>query len=268
MIKESFLQNIALLEKAFFESKTFEFLKSSGLDKDALAQISTEILKQALQGALSFEEMSYKAKASALEIDKMRNEMELSIKNAKMQIKQIQAEAVKSLIQAAAIIRSVSDNAAINKANAYVSFLNTVGNASEQAAIKQHAVNVINTISLINDAKMTDFDHILPKLISEEDADFGSKSVLIHTTKSIITLNEDLEIKGISTYGESECYFSVNDKITVRNSKNFIFNSSEEGQFKISFVVQKNKTQTVQDSLILKVEKGKLNENKAFFKKL
>lgn len=268
MLKESFLQNIALLEKAFFESKSFEYLRNSGLDKDALAQISAEIIKQSLQGALAFEEMSFKAKASALELDKMRNEMELSIKNAKMQIKQIQAEAVKSLIQAVSIIRSVSDNAAINKANAYVSFLNTVGNAAEQSAIKDHAVNVIKTISLINTDKMTEFDQILPKLISEEDGDFGSKSVLIHSAKSIITLNEDLEIRGISTYGESECYFSVNDEIVARNVKNFIFSSSQEGVFKVSFVVQKDKNNTIQDTINLKVEKGKLNENKAFFQKL
>lgn len=267
-MKEKFLQNISLLERAFFESATFEYLRKTGLDKDIIAQLTSEIFKQSIQGALSLEEMEQKAKGTALELDKMRNEMELSILNAKMQIKQLKAEAAKSAIQAASIVRSVSDNAAINRANAYVSFLNTVGNASEQSAIQPHAPNVIKTINQINIARMPEFDNMLAELINEEEDEFGSKSVMIHTQKTLINVNENIEIKGISTYGENECFFSVNDKKVLSNSKNLIFQSDKEGDFLISFNVYKDKKTIIKDSLILKVIKGQINQSKSEFQKL
>lgn len=47
------------------------------------------------------------------------------------------------------MLRSLKDNTAINRANAYVNFLQVVGNANNESAIAAHSSNVIRTINRI-----------------------------------------------------------------------------------------------------------------------
>lgn len=265
-MRDNFLQNLKTIEKALYESKTFEFASKAGIEGGVLAQICTEIFKQALQGAVQMEDLKIKSKESVLNLDKTRIDMELSILNAKAQIKVAYAEVLKSLIQAKSMVRSVSDNALINKANAYVGYLNVVANATASGQDKN---NVIDTISAIDVSKIEDFNDLIKNMIDLGD-DFGcvgSKNVILHAPKTLLALGEIVEFKAISTFGENDTRWTINDELVASKTKNYIFEAANLGEYKIAFAVKNNKDEYVKDEVMIKVIESELNKTKPYLKK-
>lgn len=265
-MREKFLQNLKAIEKGLFESDTFEYLKSSGFNKAELAPVVAEIFKQAIQGALSLEELSQKLGMSSLELEKIRADMELSMLNAKANIKVAQAEALKAIIQAASMVRSVADNAAINQANASVGMMNVVGNATNQSSLTTYASATNTIIQKINTKPMTEFDDSIAALIGKND-DFGSKNVILHAAKTLLSLGEYVELKGISTYGSNATQWLINDELVASNTKNYLFEAQNVGEFKVRFSVKNDKDEFEKDEVILKVIEGELGKEKKYLKK-
>ncbi len=242
-----FLQNVNMVENALFNSKSFQQIKDSGIDRDTQAQLVAEIFKQAVQGAVQMSELENKQKADALALKKQQTELELAILTAKAQVKLAQAQAMKELVQCKSMIRSVSDNAAINRANGFVAFGNVLGSAtsttpftSSSAAGIQNSNEAISTItgkendnasytytdlvlktlSLINVKPVDDFDTQLKDLIDADD-NYGCKEVLIHAAKAVIYLGELAEFTGFSSLGENKTKFEIFE-ITYNDTKTAI----------------------------------------------
>lgn len=288
-----FINNLKMIESTLFSSKSFEHIKDSGLDRDAQAQIIAEIFKQAVAGAVQMSELDAKLKSQAFELKKMQTELELAILTAKAQVKLAKAQATKELVQCQSMIRSVSDNAAINLANGYIAYGNVMGSATTSTILTQKAssggtieVNglssqtysytdlVLKTLSLINVEPIKDFDNEMKKLINMDD-DFGCKEVLILATKSVLFLGEVLEIVGVSSLGENATQFIITDADgsvqTLNNLKSFNFFAKNAGDVKIEFKVENGETngvkQYLSDSLMLKVIDKKLLINNNSIKK-
>lgn len=103
------------------------------------------------------------------ELHKLALEYALKMLELEANIKVAQAEGLKSVVQAESMIRSVSDNALISKANAYVGFLNTMLNATAIAnnsagAGSTHSNNVISVINAINDNELKGYKEVLAEL--------------------------------------------------------------------------------------------------------
>ena len=83
-------------------------------------------------------------------------------------VKLTQSEALKAIVQAESMVRSVRDNALISKANSYVGFLNTMLNATSIANNNQggqsHSQNVIKTINAIDDSALSNYTEVLKEL--------------------------------------------------------------------------------------------------------
>ncbi|NDJ26359.1 hypothetical protein GW575_00105 [Campylobacter sp. MIT 19-121] len=269
---QNFTTKFKALEKALYESEFFKFASNASLDDTSLASLLVGFSSNALQTCVALEELELKKNEVAMSSQKLRSEIELNIINAKSAIKQAQAEALKSLIQARSMVRSVSDNASINKANAYVGFLNVVGNAAESGAIATHAGNVIQTISQIDISKISDFDPILKELIEDVKklslGGNGAKEVILHASKQLLVLHESLELKGFSAFGDNETRFIIFDEKGAElkcyeNTKNILFMSEREGTFKVQFQALKENNEWVSDTLELKVILGHENTQKA-----
>ena len=258
MLRKSFTENFKCVEEVVFESKILNYAKNTNLSKDALAQILTQSLNFCLQSALNLEELELKAKSEAMNLEKMRTELELAILNSKASIKQANAEAMKSVIQAKSMLRSVKDNAAINKTNAYVGFLNVVGNASEQAAIKPHTNNVIATINQIDTSSMpASLNAPLDRLLDSNEY-LGSKEVMIHAPKLLLEIGEYIELKGFSSLGEAPCRFVlIKDKtriIQLENSKSYLLAATHTGSFIYAFeVFDSSKNKWIKDEIEIEV---------------
>ena len=266
MLREDFLQNLKTIEKGLRESTTFDIAQKS-LDKGTLAQVCAEIFKLCIQGAVSLEELTLKREESSLNLEKMRSDIELSILNAKASIANAEAEATKSLIQGVVMIRSVADNAIINQANAAVGHLNTV----TQGDIKGHE-NTSNAcltiIKNINTKPITTFDDKLKALIDRDKSSYGTKNIIIHAPKTLLSVGEFIELKGISTFGEKKTKWTINDELVASGTKNYLFEAKNLGEFKIAFSVSNDKDELEKDEIIIKVIEGELNKEKPFLKKV
>lgn len=265
-MRERFLLNLKTIEQGLVKSTAFD-IAQKGLDKGALAQVCVEIFKTAIQGAIALEELALKHEESALNLEKMRSDIELSILNAKANVKNADAEALKNLIQAASIIRSVSDNAKINQANASVGFLNTISQASNTGGMQTYLSGVLAIIESINTKPMTMFDEPLSTLLLKDNSHYGSKNIIIHAQKTLLNEGEFVELKGISTFGENKTKWLINDELVASNTKNYLFEAQNIGEYKVAFCAQNENGESERDELIIKVINGELNKEKDFLKK-
>lgn len=265
-MREKFLQNFKAIEKAISESASVDFMNSHGFSKAEMASFHAKVIEIATQAALNLEDLELKSKASAMELEKVRCDMELSSLNAKAQIKIAKAEVLKSLIQAATMIRSVADNARIQQATAIVGLLNVIGNCVDTGRLTSHISGAQTIINSINTTPMIAFDDTLQNFIDDDD-DFGSKDVIIHANKTILSVGEFIELKGISTFGHNKTRWLVNDELLASDTKNFIFEAKEIGEFKVRFEVKNEKDSYIKDEVLLKVIEGELNKEKMFLKK-
>lgn len=267
MLRENFLKNLKAIEKGLLESQCLEHMNSHGFSKAELTPIYSKILELAMQGALNLEELELKQKSAAMELEKLRCDMELSTLSAKAQIKIANASALKELIQSASIIRSVADNAIINQANAGVGFLNVLGNATNTSNITAYAPGINKIILSINTEPMTEFDDSLIALNDKSGDDFGSKEVIIHASKKLLSVGEFIELVGISTYGHNKTKWLINDELVASNTKNYIFEALEIGEYKVRYEVKNDKDEAVRDEVLIKVIEGELNKEKTFMKR-
>lgn len=267
MLREDFLKNLKAIEKGLLESQCLEYMNTHGYSKAELTPIYAKILELAVQGALNLEELELKQKSAAMELEKIRCDMELSTLNAKAQIKMARASALKELIQSASIIRSVADNAIINQANAGVGFLNVLGNCTDVGRITKYADGFNKIILSINTTPMTTFDDALKALNDNSNDDFGSKEVIIHANKKLLSVGEFIELVGISTYGQNKTKWLIDDELVASNTKNYIFEAEQIGEYKVRYEVKNDKDEAVRDEVLIKVINGELNKEKAFIKK-
>lgn len=260
-MREIFYKNVAAIENTFFNSESFKYLTNSGLDKDAIAGVVAEIFKQAIMGAVNLEELELKAKSESLAYEKARMEINFNILNAKAQIKTAQAEAVKSLVQAKAMVRSVVDNAAIQRSNQYIGLSNVIGNATEQKALTAPdmsggatggiAALAIENIEKIDITAIADFDDMLKKLI--DDDKFITKDVIIFAPKQVVAKGEIIALEGISSFAKNEFKFLLNGELVAENTRNFLFEAKELGDFAITFLAKNDDDDFISDTLTLKV---------------
>ncbi|MCH5322705.1 MAG: hypothetical protein J1E31_03880 [Helicobacter sp.] len=199
-----------------------ENLKSFNFTDDKLCSLSSEL-------ALRLVEADLKEKESALAREKLQREMEALVLQNKVQRKQLELEALKALVQAESMVRSVGDNAVINRANAYVGFLNVVGNASESSAIASHSNGVITEIKKISDTALTgsyapilanwrnDFENSLNK-----QGNMRECSIIAPRTE--LKVREPMELVGFSVYPNNECYWTSKGEI-YKNTQIFRWQS-------------------------------------------
>ena len=255
MNTKRFNDNLLYIQETLLSSKFLEHLQSTNYSYEMLSNTLLSVTQLAINAALSLEEIELKERELALGEEKTRQEIELAVLNAKAQARLSQSEAVKSLVQAHSMVESIPQNAAINRANAYVGFLNVVGNASNESAISQHARNVTSVINQIVSREIPNYKEILDKLKENIQGlihiGSGSKEVFIHAPKQLLYIDEEIRLLGFSAYGNNEARFKVGEK-TI-NSKSLIYTPTEIGEVEIIFEAQNDDGRWVSDKIILQV---------------
>lgn len=208
-----------------------------------------KILNFASELALKLVEIDFKEKENSYNYEKAQAEIKNLILQSKTQNEAMQIEKLKSLVQAHAMLLSVGDNAAINKANAIVSFLNVVGNASNEKAAAAYTKDVMELINQISNKDMSkEYQPLLDKIKALANEGFedgrGVKEIGILTPRTKLKLNEAVEIEGWSMYPAKEQYFELNGK---RHEGNRLFFISEKtGEFEIIFKGKNHKDELLE----------------------
>ena len=251
-----FLKNFELVLEAMYQRSDFmKEAKKYNFSGQEYATLMTSMGQLALQTALAIEEAKLKERGFVFETysqkkqldfkerelgimeEKTRLELEITSLNAKANIRQNQAENIKSLVQAESISRSVGDNAAINQANAYVGFLNVMSNAAELATAEKHAQNVISVLNKSNTEDVTAYQPIFNKLRKEAEgivnAGEGAKEVWVYATKSVCEVGDKVKVMGFSVFGDNSTRFIVNNKQV--EGKTILFSAESAGIYEIVF---------------------------------
>ena len=219
----------------------------------------SELANLAMQAALKLEELELQERQIALAEEKTRQELELAIINAKNVNQHTLAETLKSVIQADSMARSVKDNAAINKANAHIGFINVVGNAQERGAISNHSNKVVSTIDLIDTSDLNPkykqlLDTIRDDIENALNKGDGCKEVAVFIPRLEVLVNERIRVLGFSSYGNNATKFSINGQETQGDDKKtLLFTASKVGKYTITFSAQNDAGQWVSDSAIIEV---------------
>lgn len=254
--------------ESLFQSGFLQNVKGWNFSSAELAQIQVQLCQVATQTALNLQELDYKKQQIAMEQEKMRQELEMAISREKIQNIKLACEAIASAVQAESIKRSVVDNAAINKTNAYVSYFNVAMNAVANNAaslnsgsmLKNISDLVVTMIDKINDEPLSsNFDELLNSLVDKalniKDLGLGNKQVSILAPKTILAPNEPITLLGISVFTDNRSEFVYREQII--DSKFFVFQSDELGSHEIIFRVRDNSNEWIEDKIFIKVAKPK-----------
>lgn len=190
--------------------------------------------------------------------------MELEYQIAQFNLQATKAQVLNTLIQCQSMIKSLKDNAAINRANAYVGFLQVVGNATNSAGISLHSNAVINTINQIGlDSGTEDLAKFLDKITSElnnlVNLQSNDKGVRIYAPSLETLPNEPLKIYAFSTLKNANNYFLVDNVKHIGTQ--LLFKPKAVGVHTITFVSE-NANGKQEDSIEISVSDEKIKELK------
>ncbi|TLD94918.1 hypothetical protein LS71_008845 [Helicobacter jaachi] len=264
MNDREFLKRLQSIEDALFSSGFLRQVREYNFSASDLAQIQVQLAQVATQTALSLQELDYKKQQIALEQEKTRQELEMSISRQRMENTKLNSEAIAAAIQAESIKRSVVDNASINKSNALVQYFNVAMNAiannsanlNAGSTLEHISTKVLGEIEKINTTPLnTDFDEALQDLLDKtlklKGDIFGNKQVAIIAPKTSLSVGEAVTLLGVSIFGDNECEF-INGAEVVK-SKFLVFRSEKDGDFPIIFQAKNAKGEWIADNITLKV---------------
>ena len=109
----------------------------------------------------------------------------------------------------------------------------------------------VENIEKIDTTPITDFDDLLKDLISDDD--FVSKDISIYAEKQLIMQGEVIVITGFSSFGSNESEFLLNGEQVASNTRSYLFEARELGDFVVTFRVKNDKDEWLKDTLTLKV---------------
>lgn len=220
-----------------------------------------ELHTLALQSCLEYEKIYLQEQAQILQEENLRAKMQLDFLNAQATLSAQKASVLNTLIQCQSMIKSLRDNAAINRANAMVSFLQVVGNATNSAGISAHSANVVQTINTITlddeSERLKDFlDKISDELNALQDLQSMQKLTHIYAPSLESLPNTPLRIYAFSLLKEASNYFE--DSSGARYfGESMLFKSAQVGKHTITFI-SKNATRTEKSTIEIQVSEENL----------
>ena len=273
MNNAEFDARLNMLCETLFSSGFLHEAKKVNFTTSELAQIQISLAQVAVNAVLSMEKSDLEKQSLGIQQSKMQTEMELTIAKAKIENLKLLGDAICSAIQAESIKRSVTDNAMINKTNAYVSFFNVAMNAiannsaslESGSTLSNISTLVTNCIEAINTAELgTNFDDLLSMLTTNAKAldglVDGTRKVQIIAPKTTIMRNEPLTLIGVSLFGNNECEF-IDGEITEQ-SRYYTFSEPSECKKEIIFRVKDNDGNWLEDKIYIKVTRFKYKKPK------
>ncbi|MFB1283842.1 hypothetical protein ACEWX5_03705 [Helicobacter pylori] len=168
------------------------FIRNFTVFKEALQKqnfTNKELNALSMQGALQCEQLALQEQEHALQIEQARTKMQLDFLSLQSSLQAQKASTLNTLIQCQSMIKSLKDNAFINRANAYVSLLQVHANAPSGIT----ADNFNNVLKMILE---------IGKEYSNNEQTDELKTLLSTLSKELEKLNEQSEVNSIQVFSE------------------------------------------------------------------
>ncbi|MCQ2781708.1 hypothetical protein JT133_03730 [Helicobacter pylori] len=248
---------------------TTRFIRNFIVFKEALQKqnfTNKELNALSMQAALQCEQLALQEQEHALQIEQARAKMQLDFLSLQSSLQAQKASTLNTLIQCQSMIKSLKDNAFINRANAYVSLLQVHANAPSGIT----ADNFNNVLEMIleigkeyNNKEQTDeLKTILNDLSNELEKlnkDSEMNQIQLFSDKLEVLKNAPARLWGFSTLNDAtEGFYNEKDEIIASGSV-CLFRSDKVGNHTISFQAQKANKKMVKKITISVVENSLQN---------
>ncbi len=183
---------------------TARFIRNFVLFKEALQKQNfnnKDLNTISMQAALQSEQLALNEEAQGLQSEQVRAKMQIDFLGMQANLQNAKAETLNKLIQCQAMLKSLKDNAMINRANALVSLLQVQANAANgitasnfEAAFKIIAQigSEYNQITLNNGSVS----------VNEKEQTNELKTILNNLSKELEKLNEQSEVNSIQVFSD------------------------------------------------------------------
>lgn len=248
---------------------TTRFIRNFTVFKEALQKqnfTNKELNSLSMQGALQCEQLALQEQEHALQIEQARAKMQLDFLTLQSSLQAQKASTLNTLIQCQSMIKSLKDNAFINRANAYVSLLQVHANA-QSGVTADNFNNVLKMILEIgkeySNEKQTDELKTILNVLSNEleklSEDSEMNQIQLFSDKLEVLKNAPARLWGFSTLNDAtEGFYDEENKIIASGSV-CLFRSDKVGNHTISFQAQKESKIMVKKITISVVENSLQN---------
>ncbi|WRD46633.1 hypothetical protein E5K44_03415 [Helicobacter pylori] len=258
---------------------TTRFIRNFTVFKEALQKqnfTNKELNALSMQGALQCEQLALQEQEHALAIEQARAKMQLEFLSLQSSLQAQKASTLNTLIQCHSMIKSLKDNAFINRANAYVSLLQVQANAPS-GVTTDNFENVLNTILEIGKEYNTINKNSGKVVYGNKEQTDELKTILNDLSNELEKLNKDSEMNQIQLFSDklevlknaparlwgfstlnnaTEGFYNEKNEIIASGSV-CLFKSDKVGKHTISFQA-KNPSKTMVKKITISVVENSL----------
>ncbi|OOP82724.1 hypothetical protein BB415_06785 [Helicobacter pylori] len=184
------------------------FIRNFFLFKEALQRHNfnnKELNTTSMQAALQSEQLALNEETQYLQGEQVRAKMQIDFLGMQANLQNAKAETLNKLIQCQAMLKSLRDNAIINRANAFVSLLQVQANASNQITFYnfETAFKIIGQIGSEYDQLNLSGGSNKNMIVEEEKKQTNElKTILNKLSKELEKLNEQSEVSSIQVFSD------------------------------------------------------------------
>ncbi|WRC13817.1 hypothetical protein KVE30_00970 [Helicobacter pylori] len=260
---------------------TTRFIRNFVLFKEALQKQNfnnKELNTTSMQAALQSEQLALNEEAQGLQSEQVRAKMQIDFLGMQANLQNAKAETLNKLIQCQAMLKSLKDNAMINRANAFVSLLQVQANASNTITFHnfETAFKIIAEIG-------SEYDQISLNNrkgpVKEKEQTNELKTILNNLSKELEKLNEQSEVNSIQVFSDklevlkdapiklwgfstlsnaTEGFYNEQNE-QIASGSVCLFRSDKVGKHTITFKASNNKT-SLSKNIVISVVANKLKE--------
>lgn len=258
------------------------FIRNFILFKEALQKQNfnnKELNTTSMQAALQSEQLALNEEAQALQSEQVRAKMQMDFLGMQANLQNAKAETLNKLIQCQAMLKSLKDNAMINRANAFVSLLQVQANAANGVTFHnfETAFKIIAEIGSEYDQMNLNNNRSVSVKAKEQTNEL--KTILSNLSKELEKLNDQSEVNsiqlfsdklevikdaptrlwGFSTLSNADEGFYNEANEQLASGSVFLFRSDKIGKHTITFKASNAKT-SLAKSITISVIANKLKE--------
>ncbi|MFP6249876.1 hypothetical protein ACLGD0_03465 [Helicobacter pylori] len=245
------------------------FIRNFVLFKEALQKQNfnnKDLNTTSMQAALQSEQLALQEQEHALQIEQARAKMQLDFLSLQSSLQAQKASTLNTLIQCQSMIKSLKDNAFINRANAYVSLLQVHANAPS-GITTDNFKNVLEMILEIgkeygNNEQTDELKTILNDLSNELEKlnkDSEMNQIQLFSDKLEVLKNAPARLWGFSTLNDAtEGFYNEKNELIASGSV-CLFRSDEVKKHTITFKASNTKT-SLSKNITISVIANKLKE--------
>ncbi|MFA7948231.1 hypothetical protein ACEN77_08020, partial [Helicobacter pylori] len=253
------------------------FIRNFILFKDALQKQNfnnKDLNTTSMQAALQSEQLALSEESQYLQSEQVRAKMQIDFLGMQANLQNAKAETLNKLIQCQAMLKSLKDNAMINRANALVSLLQVEANAANGITTGNFEVAFKIIAEIGSEYEQIDLNGNRRTNVKAKEQTNELKTILNNLSKELEKLNEQSEVNSIQVFSdklevlkdmptrlwgfstlsnaEEGFYNEVNEQIA--SGSVCLFRSDKVGKHTITFKANNTKTSLSKNITISVIE--------------